>query len=288
MFKQIKLLLSLAFVVHIAYVSSVIDGKAIMKTLVSHSGPKIYLLSYPRSGNTWMRYCIEALTQRPTAEYNPEAKSISLPLGYTCGHSLDLSMAPVWKVHNRDQFNFAGYQHNSQSDVLIFLIRNPKEAIIRHVGKVPLNRLFFGAALNKFKLYFEDLNIYNQWSGKKILIYYEDFITNPRDTLDRLLKFLGDSGNELNVFFAEYEKHKAMAIKFYDFFGGSQTQGNDLLYYSRKLPPRVRKSIDLWALKFNANLWNIYLKDRYSEEVLEKNNLYKEQIINKQIKLFLD
>lgn len=29
----------------------------------------VWLLSYPRSGNTWTRYCIEYLTKRPTGEY---------------------------------------------------------------------------------------------------------------------------------------------------------------------------------------------------------------------------
>ena len=145
----------IAFGNNVKIIPKPINGRNIMRTLVKHKPPRIYLLSFPKSGNTWMRYCIEALTRRPTAEYNLEAKPISLPLGYTCGHSLDLSMTPVWKIHNKNDLNFAGYNHNPQSDILIFLVRNPKEAIIRHIGKVSLNRLFFGAALNKFKLYFE-------------------------------------------------------------------------------------------------------------------------------------
>ncbi|MBY0110246.1 MAG: hypothetical protein K2X90_03995 [Candidatus Babeliaceae bacterium] len=111
-----------------------IDGKAIMRAMAAHKSPRIFLLSYPRSGNTWMRYCIEVLTQRPTASFNLNPKIQALPIGCICEYPLNFKKPPVWKIHGKYELNFAGYRHNPKKDLLIFLIRNPKEAIIRQVG----------------------------------------------------------------------------------------------------------------------------------------------------------
>ncbi len=50
-----------------------------LTTFYNQSTPKTYLLSYPTSGNTWTRYCLEFLTKRPTVwKYNPEEEILIL------------------------------------------------------------------------------------------------------------------------------------------------------------------------------------------------------------------
>lgn len=235
MFKKINLLVLLSSLTYIDGINAAIDGNAIMRAMLSHR-PRIYLLSYPRSGNTWMRYCIEVLTERPTAGFTKNPKLQALPFGYECSYPLDFKKRPIWKVHSRGELNFAAYKYNPQRDLLIFLIRNPKESVVRQSGKTNLGGLLTGDGLKNFQTYFDDLALYHTWnSKKKILIYYEDMISRPREVMASVIRFLGDDQNKFDDFFNDYERHKAIALKLYEYNGGSQTQGNDVLYHSRKL-----------------------------------------------------
>ena len=83
------------------------------------------LLSYPRSGNTWLRYCIEFLSKKPTAI--PGSKNLG-------GNSIcevipnmgvDIKAHPICgKSHNTLDLN--------KKHKVIVLVRDYKEAIVRH------------------------------------------------------------------------------------------------------------------------------------------------------------
>ncbi len=238
-----------------------------IKALLANQNPRVYLLSFPRSGNTWLRYCIELLTERPTAEYAPDhsvANGTHLPLGYLAGHHVDLSKVPVWKVHHMYHLDFGGYYYNPKRDSLLFLLRNPKEAIARQSETKEQNDSEI--QLVNLKWYFNDLGFFDAWYGKKLLVYYEDLIKNPRMVLTQVLLFLGESDNRLEDFFQKFEQHKIKALGLYDLLGGSKSKGNDLLYHSQKMSSDERKNFDTWIIENYPLLWKKYLKDRYSEE----------------------
>ncbi len=251
-------------------------SKPVIQQMIAASNPRIYLLSYPRSGNTWSRYWLEVLTGRPTAHFWSTANPSNLPIGLMVGHSLNFSKAPIWKVHNRKELNFSKFKYNPKQDLLIFVIRNPKEAIIRHVGKPDVDNLSTGHIFKNFEIYFDDLKVYDEWAeDKKILLYYEDMISDPAQVMTKALLFLKDPLSGLEDFMLQYEYHKKTALKVYDYNGGSQSQGNDILFHSYKLSAAERKKIDEWINATYPYLWNKYLKDRYSEEILETKGLYR-------------
>lgn len=247
-----------------------------MEQLIEASNPKIYCMSYPRSGNTWLRYAIEVLTQRPTAHHNFANKTIGMPLGLITGHALDYSKAPVWKVHFEHELNFPNYCYNNREDLLIFMIRNPKEALIRQLSL----RAVLHSTMNDDKRnirpycsaysYFDSLYVFDKWNPKKrLLLYYEDMISSPKTTFESLLAFLGDSADKLEEFFSEYTKHKQTGLTIYNNQGGSQSKGDDLLYHSKEISLEDRQEIDQWMEQKYTYLWETYLKTRYSEQVLE-------------------
>lgn len=258
------------------------DAEKIVRQLLSHPAPHNYIFSYPHSGNTWLRYCIEVLTQTPTADYNPDPGFLALHCGYTCGHPVDFSKKPIWKVHDASQLNHPACPCDTRRDNLIFLIRNPKEAVLRYIGDADMSTLFEGNSLGKLMLYFEDLYIFDQWRGPKMIVYYEDFMINPGFILEHTTRFLNNyDSDEINWFLQKYETHKSKGLKLYDNFFGSNTQGNDLLHYSRKLSRADRKKIDLWIEQTYPAMWEKYIKNSYSEEALEKRGFYEHQVINR-------
>ncbi len=137
-----------------------VDPEALMRTFLAHQEPRIFLFSFLRSGNTWMRYCIEVLTQTPTMEFMVNIAPHALPIGTNGQHFLNFSKAPIWKAHTLADLNFFGTKmHNSKTERLIFLLRNPKEAIIRNLGKPSLSPLLSPDGRKNFQHYFENLQL---------------------------------------------------------------------------------------------------------------------------------
>lgn len=96
---------------------------------------KVLLLSYPRSGNTWSRYCIEYLTKRPTgeAEYlfpiNRYNKFMNNPINNNFELGVDYNRAPIIKLH---EYTPKYEEKKYGGKYLILILRNYKECILRH------------------------------------------------------------------------------------------------------------------------------------------------------------
>jgi hypothetical protein len=101
---------------------------------------------------------------------------------------------------------------------LVLVVRDYKEAIPRHQPRLG------GSSM---KDYLKPLNSYDEFSGDKMVVYYEDLITNPKDTLKDLLTFLGEyDETKLERFIVDYDRHKKDSLSIYDKFQG----GNRGLY----------------------------------------------------------
>ncbi len=225
--------------------------------------PKTYLLSYPRSGNTWMRYCIECLLQRPTLEYRQGmiAKH-NCPLGFWWDLGTDFSKDPVWKVHDKGWMRRMGTL-DPQAETLILIVRNYKEAITRHMRR-PLHTSMLKQG--HVKVYFDNLLLYEAWNpAKRLLIYYEDLLSQPEKTLKQLVAFFNGDVDEVNAFMLEITKHKKKCVDIYvDYEGPSLTQGKYLIYHSHQIEDEERKNIDTYVAETYPLLWQKYL-NRYAD-----------------------
>ena len=114
--------------------------------------------------------------------------------------------------------------------------------------------------------YFENVGIYDAWDPqKRLLVYYEDLLSSPREELTRILNFLSEPLADLDHFMQEYEKHKKTCLSIYK---NSESQGKDLLFHSRKTDHLYRESVDRWIEQLYPYWWGIYLKDHYAENKL--------------------
>jgi hypothetical protein len=233
--------------------------KHFIDLMIEASEPQQFLLSFPRSGNTWMRYMIEFLTRRPTA-YRPNQNKMNLPIGSLEKFKIDYSKSPVWKAHSPNDLRLNKIPDTSK-DLLIFVVRNPKECMTRHFGRSPnRNDLINGE-------YFINLRAYDEWNpDKRLLVRYEDLVVKPQEVARQLLTFLGDPDTYFNEFFDNYEFHKSRALSIYS-QEGSRSKGSDVLFHSKKIDSEYLKQIDAWIAELHPTLWEKYLSV-YAEELL--------------------
>ncbi len=195
-----------------------------------------WLLSSAKSGNTWVRYCIEQLTDYDTSPSLLEKKPPGTPL--------------MIKAHLLESDT---YEMNNSSKKLILLVRNYKELICRYSSRNEKHRINLQKVNAILQLinagtwhYFFNLEDYDRWSeDKKLLIYYEDLIEKPSETLARLVRFLDGDPERVKNFMARYEEHKRKALRIYDReYAGSDTKGKGTLHHSKKLSTRFLQQID--------------------------------------------
>lgn len=154
------------------------------------------LISYPRSGNTWIRYCIEELTNKPTAGYRGKdmfEPKLPLPPIVVKSHLLNKQKLPP------------------NTNALILLYRNPLYVIARHLGNDAFSEFEAGIGL-----YMHIIEEYHQFQGKKINLQYEFIIENPREALNKITGVLGIGEENIDGFLANLDYHQKECVKKYN------------------------------------------------------------------------
>jgi len=160
-----------------------------------------WLISYPRSGNTWIRLFFEYYTRKST-------RSLCVPFKPLI---FDTVETILWKKH---ELFFDGPV--DESDKVVFLIRNPFDAIassLKFDGKEPSD-----SNVKKYvKHYVEEINEYEKFNGKKIIIYYEDLLDDFKETVKKIIVFLELKIKERKIdkFMKKNEKYFRRALSWY-------------------------------------------------------------------------
>jgi hypothetical protein len=148
------------------------------------------LLSYPRSGNHLVRFFIELLSETPTLGCKDNIKDVSIyQNSFLENLPFNITSLNDYKLNNL----FVKYHFPPEeiSEEIIFIVRNPKEVLLRHNNyKLKLN------GWDGFNSYFNSIEYYNNFKGKKILFFYEDIITNKVEFIIKLCLFLNNVKEE--------------------------------------------------------------------------------------------
>lgn len=243
------------------------EQRQILAKLLSYDGQKTFILSFPGSANTWMRYCLEYLTKRPSfARFGPTKHPIGLPLALMGGFDVNLDSPPFEKVHSPYDIGVA--EGESDQDILIFILRNPKEVFARDLNPEVLAQYIHNGQMRRAqKVYFDDLIEFDGWNeDRKVLIYYEDLITFPEQTLAQLLEFLNESLDPLVEFMANYQMHKQKGLEIKNTLSQNYTNGQEAVSHSKKLTKEECKKIDFLIAGRYPELWEKYLKAPYAEK----------------------
>ena len=230
----------------------------------SHFREKIYLISYPRSGNTFTRYMLEILTGY---------ESLGYPAGGPGGtHDLMVSNNKVAGLIGQGRtVNESGLivkRHQwttSKGSTAILLLRDPIDSFLRHKGPGEpgydqLNEWLSGND-KVHGYFFKNVQSYIDYSGSKLVVHYEDMATRPQEYFTQLLNFVDNPVTTTKQFMEKYNEHFAACRAHY--WGGSKSSGKTATAYSSKISPELKKR--MWNRIEECTSAEVYalLHDRY-------------------------
>lgn len=215
-----------------------------------------WLLSYPRSGNTFVRYCVEYISKRPSVDHPSIGKKFP-ELGVDLSAPVIMFKSHRWKP---DNMGLEG------ADGLIALVRDYKECIPRHYKENPKHKKdLFNMFVSEVKGidnetgadYISVLQAYDQRIGPKHFIYYEDLILKPRQTIIKLAEFIGFKNDHLEDLLNNYDKHQKFGIKAYH--AKSHSLGKDIKFHQKQLDKNILNKMTAHLKKVHPDLFQKYL-----------------------------
>ena len=219
------------------------------------------LLSYPRSGNTWLRYSVECVTKKPTIGYlGPlSAKFDNNPIGHFVDIGIDKSAKNIMTKRHAVEII------DEPIEKLILVVRDYKEVIVRHRKMSPDVSLLKDSCSSEGSThnYIQLIDYFDKFEGDKIIIHYEDIITDIKSVLTNLVDFFGESDEYIEDFMNKIEIHKMNSIGIYG-PGGSETKGKSLKHHSNKMTSEQKGEWDSFLKLEFPDLFDKYLK-RYEE-----------------------
>ena len=136
------------------------------------------LLSYPRSGNHLVRFFIELLSEIPTYGCKGNKNDIEIYRN-VFPEKIPFNISDFDKKDCYIKYHFPPSQ-NIHSNKLILIVRNPKEVLLRHTN----NKLRIKCSWDSYETYYKNIDFYNNHKGKKLLLYYEDILTDKTNFIN--------------------------------------------------------------------------------------------------------
>ncbi len=218
------------------------------------------ILSYPRSGNHLVRFLIELLTEEPTlgCKENPKDKPIFL----NC-----FPENVPFNILSLDDYNkeklYIKY-HTPPSKIekpteLLFIIRNPREVLVRN-----LNYTFRSDGWDGCDTYFNCLDYFMNFDGKKQFFYYEDICTDRHKFINDLCSYLDIKNDEKKNYVIKnidklYEISKLGKNRIW---GG--VNSNNIHYYYDRLGLDEKQKFDNYInSKMKTNKYD-FIKNKYN------------------------
>jgi hypothetical protein len=187
----------------------------------------LIIASFPRSGNHWVRYIVEYCTKlRTMGEGNTK-------------HRTKLDM-PVFDRIDPSFYSgdgYSGYKRHwlrggDTKFPIIIIVRNYKEVFIRHNRKAFRGKPKVKPELTKmFGDYLNLLRRFDDWPKEKLLVYYEDLISDSK-SIKKIIEFIGHS-DKSESFISDIKEHRKKCLK----ICSHKTNGKKAIYYSQQVRP---------------------------------------------------
>lgn len=209
------------------------------------------ILSVPRSGLHYIRFCAELFSGRMT----PRGKNTKpmLVSDASKGFVFHRSHWSWTKEEEEEFFWYKFYEKDGEyaHDRLILVIRNYKESFVR-----TYKQSWYG-----MRDYIHNTIEYDAFPGEKMIAYYEDFVRTPA-AMTQIMKFLRVSVPDD----VDWDAIGKRSREFYHQMARCHTIENpmDFLFHSRKLSQARRERIDEMMRSRYPSLFEKYWK-RYSE-----------------------
>jgi hypothetical protein len=217
------------------------------------------ILSYPRSGLNWTRYCIEYFSEKRTPG-RKKLVSSGPPIIYR-SHNVRKNNGP-----NSCTCQFFGDTGNPLHDKVLLLLRNHRETFIRSkrdvldergVAPERLIRKLKNGRVNSFTHYFENIRAYDQFDGKKLLVRYEELVSD----FSMMTKILDFFAIDYNLEKFDVETHRSRSIGIYDKQHKAYTKDSpdDFSFHQKHADSLVVELLDEMVRRDYGDIYDKYL-----------------------------
>ena len=220
-------------------------------------------MSFPRSGNHWVRFILEFFTGMPTKgaskilvdfsrSGNHRVKFIRgfFPMGKDVEIYRNLFkslISPLWHVENKG-FYFCYKYHGKVNpqwwwtqnwNSVFLLIRDFRECLLSRRGNSKDNN---SRVEWKIRWYLDNLLQYQQTTVPKLHLHYESLIADPRASISSILAFYGiDNPPLFEYFMRRYEKMQMLSRTATNRSWAGSSSGDDCAYQQKRHPQEQDK-----------------------------------------------
>ena len=229
----------------IVKVENILNNKNVYYGYKKYNKP--FLISYSRSGTNWIRYFIEIIANKPT------------PGQFRIQDGTDYY---IDRAH-------AGFVRAKKHNKIILVLRDYKSCIARHhnITKIRKNYESISDFLNKNDIqqpaiwYYYNIKAFEDFDSEKLLLYYEDILSKPKENFTRLGKFLNLNEQKTISFIKNIDNHKSNSIDAYTSGGHKSLTGGDIAknHHNSKLSEQEANEFDNYFKK-DIYIFNKYLK----------------------------
>lgn len=216
------------------------------------------LLSLPRTGSNWIRYWFEYFSNENTSERN-----VLVEKNHWGDIRTEKTNATLYKRHKLSQEDIEGREIEN----LVLVLRDYRECFVRHCrGRT------FEKRVSRMSDYTDNIEVYHNFKGNKMIMYYEDFVKNPEIYMKKFLDFLGIKSDWSDI---DVKEHRDISVKLYESGGsdkvGTQTRGAPSLtkgkanftFHQKELDEETKQKLEK------------YFKERYNYIHTEYLSRYK-------------
>ena len=204
------------------------------------------LWSFPRSGNHWVRFISEYLTNSPTHGCISNLRDVPIYL-----NTFPSKEHPLAHVNPANPFVLYKSHYATTSTSSIVLLIRDYHNHISNLGKYMdhSNEVLF---ICEAVAYLELIAAYDRFDGNKMIIYYEDLLTYPEREISRLRYFLNASDERYRAFMDNY-----------DYYAELSTQGKNRVWFHsddhRNSLDDYRKKLTKQGITVRKNVFQAFL-----------------------------
>lgn len=190
-----------------------------------------YLLSYPRTGNSFVRYAIEYVTRQRTYDYG---KSINDQYDTDIQYEVQLPNLPINDVPFIVRKEHFVLDIPEKPEKIVLIVRDFKNVFISHhfrdkkLDKDEIIKEFNSSIETFWKDYYELLYLFETFPDNKLFVYYEDLISDTKVILKRIFDLY--QIENYNDFLDNIDYHKDYFLEKYKTKEGSKSEGFSNLY----------------------------------------------------------
>jgi len=220
---------------------------------------KKILLSYPRSGNHLVRFFIELLTETPTFGCVGIGKQTDVEIYKNVfKKKIDFNIAAYDKSECYHKFHCPPVEH-TDVEYLILIVRNPREVLLRHH-----NYKMVTDGDGSFQEYFNIIDYYNNFTGKKLLLFYEDILTNKDNFINDICKIIDFKNNKKISVIENIEELFVLSSTGKNRSWGGFNSKSEINYYYKKIPIKIKAKFDNYLSNKLLDPKYLFIKEKYN------------------------